>query len=226
MVGAVIFDFDGVITDSEILHLRCFNKVLAQFGFEIEKTDYYKNYLGLSDFELFTLLIEKGEIKLADKTIEDLIAEKNQIYEKIAVTEGKTIEGVHDFIKLLAANNIPMAIYSGSLLSEIMLILEQANLHTFFSIVVSAEDVKKGKPDPEGFLIALQRLNDKLSPAVSADQCIVIEDSHWGLESTATAGMHTVAVTNSYSEDELRLAEKTVDNLSELTIDYLNKLCE
>ncbi len=226
MVGAVIFDFDGVITDSEILHLRCFNKVLAQFGFEIEKNDYYKNYLGLSDFELFSLLIEKGKIKPADKTIENLISEKNQIYEEIAVAEGHTIEGVHGFIELLAANDIPMAIYSGSLLSEIMLILEHANLHTFFKIVVSAEDVKKGKPDPEGFIIALQRLNKEVSPAISADQCIVIEDSHWGLESAVAAGMHTVAVTNSYGAEQLNLAEKTVDNLSELTIDDLSELCE
>lgn len=226
MVGAVIFDFDGVITDSEILHLRCFNKVLAQFGLDLEKDDYYKNYLGLSDFDLFTLFIENGSIKSTDKTVEDLIAEKNKIFEQLAVAEGKTIEGVHNFVKLLAANNIPMAIYSGSLLSEIMLLLEHANLHTFFSVVVSAEDVKKGKPDPEGFVIALQRLNKELSSAISADKCVVIEDSHWGLQSAVAAGMHTIAVTNSYSAEELSLAQKTVDNLSELTIDDLNNLCE
>ena len=99
-------------------------------------------------------------------------------------------------------------------------------------ILRSAEQVKKGKPDPEGPLLTLQKLNRIVSPAeagiqnpILPDQCIVIEDSHWGLEAAKAAGMHTIAVTNSYDADQLAMAEKIVTQLSELSIDDLQKLC-
>ena len=225
MVGAVIFDFDGVITDSEILHLRSFNQVLSQFGLKVEKDEYYKKYLGFNDFDLFGHFVESGKLKPADKTVEKLVEEKSQIFEQLASTEGQTIEGVYEFLQLLAQNNIPMAIYSGALRSEIELVLDKADLRSFFEVIVSAEQVKKGKPNPEGFILALQKLNELHQPAISAKDCVVIEDSHWGLVAAIAAGMHTVAVTNSYRAEELGLAERTVESLSELTIDQLNDLC-
>ena len=118
-----------------------------------------------------------------------------------------------------------MAIYSGALRSEIELVLDKADLRSFFEVIVSAEQVKKGKPNPEGFILALQKLNELHQPAISPKNCVIIEDSHWGLEAAITAGMHTVAVTNSYRAVELGLAEKIVENLSELTIDELGDLC-
>lgn len=225
MFRAVIFDFDGVITDSEILHLRSFNQVLSQFGLKIERDEYYKNYLGFNDLDLFGHLVESGKLKLTDKTVENLIEEKSQIFEQLARTEGQTIEGVYKFLQLLSQNNIPMAIYSGALRSEIELVLDKADLRSFFEVIISAEQVKKGKPHPEGFILALEKLNELHQPAISAKDCVVIEDSHWGLEAAIAAGMHTVAVTNSYGAGELGLAEKIVDNLSELTIDDLSELC-
>ncbi|MBL7106604.1 MAG: HAD family phosphatase, partial [Phycisphaerae bacterium] len=101
MLRAVIFDFDGVITDSEVLHFRSFNKILADFGIVITLKDYYKNYLGLSDFDLFSLLVSKGRLRLKELTVEDLIKKKNVIFEKLAKTEGQIIEGVRPFIEML-----------------------------------------------------------------------------------------------------------------------------
>ena len=88
-----------------------------------------------------------------------------------------------------------------------------------------AEQVKKGKPNPEGFLLSLQRLNEKRENPIMANQCIVIEDSHWGLEAAKAAGMHTIAVTNSYDAEQLRMAERIVSQLNELSIDDLHQLC-
>jgi len=232
MLRAVIFDFDGVITDSEILHLRAFNRVLAQYGIEITTKDYYKDYLGLTDFECFKLVADKSQLQLDRQGIKNLIKQKTRIFEELAKTEGRIIEGVRDFLKMLRQNNVPMAICSGALLAEIELMLEEARLRPFFAVVVSAEQVKKGKPDPEGFLLTLQKLNRIVSPAqagiqnhILPNQCIVIEDSHWGLEAAKAAGMHTVAVTNSYDADQLAMAEKIVTQLGELSIVDLQQLC-
>ena len=221
MLGAVIFDFDGVITDSEILHLRAFNEVLADYGIEITTKDYYKDYLGLTDFDCFESLINEGRLKISAGEIENLVEHKNRVFEKLAKGEGRIIEGV----QMLKQNDIPMAICSGALLVEIELILEEAKLRCFFEVIVSAEDVKKGKPEPEGFLLALQKLNEKRQSPILADQCVVIEDSHWGLEAAKAAGMHTIAITNSYDAEQLAMAEKIITRLSGLSIGDLQQLC-
>jgi len=225
MLRAIIFDFDGVITDSEILHLRAFNQSLAQYGIEITKNDYYTMYLGFNDTDCYKLLIEKGLLKMDEQQINTLMIQKKKLFEQLAKAEGKMIEGVRDFLNMLEQNNIPMAICSGSLLTEVEMVLEDARLRHLFEVVVSGEQVKKGKPDPEGFLLSLQRLNENRENPIMANQCIVIEDSHWGLEAAKAAGMHTIAVTNSYDAGQLGMADKIVDQLNELSIDDLQRLC-
>jgi len=225
MLGAVIFDFDGVITDSEILHLRAFNRVLAQFGIEITTKEYYRDYLGLTDLDCFRTLAHEGRLKLGSHQIEDLVKRKNEMFKQLATSDSGIIEGVHGFVKMLRQNNIPMAICSGAVRSEIELILEKVGLRDFFEVIVSAEQVKKGKPDPEGFLLTLQKLNEKTKNSIGPNQCIVIEDSHWGLEAAKAAGMHPVAVTNSYDADQLAMGEKVIEHLGELSIRDLEALC-
>jgi len=153
MLKAVIFDFDGVITDSEVLHLRAFNRSLVPFGVEITTKDYYQNYLGFSDFDCYKALIEHGLLKVEEREIPAIIKEKSRIYEQLARTEGRAIEGVHEFLKMLEDHHIPMSICSGSLLVEIELMLEEAKLRHFFKTIVSAEQVKQGKPHPEGISV-------------------------------------------------------------------------
>ncbi len=225
MFKAVIFDFDGVITDSEVLHLRAFNKSLVQFGIELTTKEYYQNYLGFSDFDCYKMLITQGLLKIDEQKIGDIIEQKSVIFEELARTEGRTIEGVHDFLRMLDENDVPMAICSGALLVEIELLLDEANLRHYFKTIVSADQVRKGKPDPEGFLLALQRINNDCTEAISADECIIIEDSHWGLQAGSAAGMHTIAVTNSYDAEQLTMAEKVVARLSDLSMEDLRQLC-
>jgi beta-phosphoglucomutase-like phosphatase (HAD superfamily) len=118
-----------------------------------------------------------------------------------------------------------MAICSGALLAEIELMLEEAGLRDFFAEIISAEQVKKGKPHPDGFLLTLQRLNQGRQVPIEAGQCVVVEDSRWGLQAAAAAGMHTVAVTNSYDAEQLSMGEKIVTQLDELSIEDLRALC-
>ena len=225
MLRAVIFDFDGVIADSEVLHLAALNQILSRHSIEITTEDYYKNYLGLTDIDLFKLLNSKGQLELDSRGIENLVEQKKPVFEKLATTKCGIIEGVNDFLLILKQDNIPTAICSGALLAEIELILKGAGLRSFFEVIVSAEQVEKGKPDPAGFLLALQKLNQKSPNPILPDQCVVIEDSHWGLEAAKAARMHTIAITNSYDADQLSAAEKVVDNLGQLGINELQQLC-
>ena len=225
MPGAVIFDFDGVITDSEILHLRAFNHVLGRFGFQIAKEDYYQQYLGLTDVDCFKTLADEGKIRLGEGALEELVSRKNRIFEELVKNDGGIIDGVRDFLYMLRAGSVPMAICSGALLAEIELILDRARLRDYFEIIVSAEHVSKGKPDPQGFLLSLERLNTNRAQRITPGKCVVIEDSHWGLRAAKSAGMRTVAITNSYDAEQLTMADKVVGHLSELSIGDLKKLC-
>ena len=225
MFQAVIFDFDGVITDSEILHLRSFNHVLSQFNFEIGVKEYYSDYLGLSDRDLFGELIKKQILTVPANSVDKFLEQKKHAFEMLASTDGKIIDGVREFLTLLQKNNIAMAICSGALLAEIELILENADLRQFFEVIVSADQVKKGKPHPEGFNLSLKKLNDNRNDSILPCDCVVIEDSHWGLNAAEAAGMHTVAITNSYDADELAMAEMVVSHLNELTMTKLQQLC-
>jgi HAD superfamily hydrolase (TIGR01509 family) len=224
MLKAVIFDFDGVITDSEVLHFRSFNEILAPYGVRIETADYYKKYLGLSDKDFFQSLITEHILEVPAGHIAKLVGDKKKIYEHLAQTEGRIIEGVRPFLDRLSEHHIPMAICSGALLSEIEMILEQTRLRSHFKVIVSADQVKKSKPHPEGFILTLKRLRKVVSP-MAPHECVVVEDSHWGLEAAQAAGMHLVAVTNSYPVEQLALAEKVVKHLDVLTIEDLEALC-
>jgi len=226
MLRAVIFDFDGVITDSEIQHLSACNQVLAEYKIQITKKDYYTNYLGLSEFDFFKELSDKGLVVLDGEKIKQLIHRKTKIFEKLAKSQGSIIDGVPEFLTMLKQNNIPLAICSGAILSEIELILEQSHLRSFFEDIVSAEQVTRGKPDPQGFSLTLKKLNEKNSDLIHSNQCVVIEDSHWGLEAANAAGMHSIAITNSYTAEQLSMAEKTVSHLSELNMTDLQNLCK
>jgi beta-phosphoglucomutase len=221
----VIFDFDGVITDSEILHFRAFNAVLTQYGFQLTKPEYYKKYLGMSDADCFRALIAEGRLPLQEPQIKNLGQQKTRVFEKLAKTEGKIIEGVREFLDTLSAARVPIAICSGALRAEIELILDEAGLRRYFDVIVSAEEVTRGKPDPEGFLLALEKLNDLWPEPITAERCLVVEDSHWGLKAARAAGMRTIAVTNTYDAGQLKQADKVVARLDELTMDDLQRIC-
>ena len=225
MLRAVIFDFDGVITDSESLHLRAFNQVLAQYDIEITEEVYYKEYLGFTDRDCFESVVDINKLELDSEQVENLIKQKNVIFDKLATNEATIFEGVPQFLQMLTDNKIRRAICSGALLADIQPILEKSQLGHFFEEIVSAEQIEKGKPDPEGFLLALKRLNEGSQNPVAADECVVIEDSHWGLEAAIAAGMHTVGITNTYDAGQLTTAEKIIERFSELTIDDLKHLC-
>ncbi|MBL7214563.1 MAG: HAD family phosphatase [Phycisphaerae bacterium] len=227
MLQAVIFDFDGVICDSEFLHYQALNAIFNRFGVDIPKDVHWEKYLGYSDLENIQAVNRDYGMGLDDTAIAEQVAEKKIIFDELAGTDAVIIDGVAEFIQMLVDHHVRRAICSGALRSDIDLMLSGVPFADAFEVTISADEVKHGKPDPEGYRMTLDRLNTGDNTPITPSECVVIEDSHWGLEAAAAAGMNPVAVTNTYSRDALnKKAKKVVNKLSELTIDDLKSLCE
>jgi beta-phosphoglucomutase len=228
MLKAVIFDFDGVICDSEPLHCGAFIQVLkSRFGIDLTKDQYYAKYLGYTDVECVEAVAQDFGLTIDDDEFKQLLDEKTAVFEGLARSDSSIIDGVSDFIEMLENAQVPMAICSGALRSDIDLMLKDASFADSFEVIVTADDFSKGKPDPEGFVMTVERLNEILENAILPGECVVIEDSIWGLQAAKAAGTKTIAVTNTYGGEKLaEYSSKVVVNLRELTALELNQLCE
>ena len=223
MIKAVIFDFDGVISDSEPSHYEAFRQELAKLDVELSEAEYYAKYMGCTDEELFEAMQDQHGLELdAPKCV----LRKGDIFEKLIRSKKHIIKGVEQFLELLRENSMRIGICSGASAVDIDIMLTDSDLRQYFEVIVSANDVSRGKPDPEGYTLALKKLNEIGSSDIKACECVVIEDSSWGLRAAIAAGMHTIAVTNGYSSEGVAIAEKVVANLSGLTMADLQSLTE
>lgn len=227
MLRAVIFDFDGVVADSEPLHFKAFNLALERLGVCISKEKYYSDYLGFSDKDCVRAVDKDNALGMRSADFDDLIERKGVFFDELVNSESSIIDGVAEFVGMLKQNSIRIAICSGALRDEIKMMLSMSGFADAFEFIVAADDVDKGKPDPEGYLMALGKLNATGDDAqITADECIVVEDSHWGLEAAGAAKMRRIGVANTYPVDELEsFCEMTTGNLGNLTIEDLRNLC-
>jgi HAD superfamily hydrolase (TIGR01509 family) len=222
MLRAVIFDFDGIIADNEPIHLRMFQEVLAVRGISLSEEDYYATYLGMDDKGCFSTILALHKRPVDARIIDALIAEKTRRFTDTIQNHLVIFPGVVEFVEE-AARHYPLAIASGALRHEIKLILEAAGIRKYFQTIVSAEDVTEGKPNPEGFLKARERLREITGRKLEPPECLVIEDSLAGIEAARRAGMPCLAVTNTYPKEKLRDAHKVVTSLKECPIrDLIN----
>lgn len=230
MPAAVIFDFDGVIADTEKIHFQAFAELLNGIGYELDWDRYWNNYLGYTDKECFEEIAKHENVSWSEEYIRELIDKKQVIFDELVRKGGAIIDGVPEFIGMLRENNVPIAICSGALLADIESVFAGGKLCgvdpvEVFEEIVTADDVVNGKPDPEGYQLTLSKLNKKLQTPVDKGHCLVVEDSHWGLEAAIAAGMKTLAVTNTYPEDELsQKADMVVRNLAELSFEDIQRL--
>jgi beta-phosphoglucomutase len=213
---AILFDFDGVLADSEPLHLRAFQHVLASLGITLTPEAYVADYLGFDDRGVFTEALRAAGRPTSVADIEALMRRKAVGFRRILESEVRIYPGVTAFVSACAG--LPLAVVSGALREEIDLVLQRAGIRTAFTTIVAAEDVAEGKPDPEGYLRGLAALRGAAGP-IEAAECLVVEDSLAGLEAARRAGMRRLAVTNSYRSDELRhAADLVVSTLEGLTL--------
>lgn len=205
MIRAVIFDFNGVLVDDESLHFDLFREVLAEEGVELTEQQYHERYLGYDDRQCFeTVLIDRGRTPTVE-AIEAMIATKADRYIPRAEQGLRYFPDAARSIADLAAR-WPVAINSGALRPEIEFSLRKLGVRERVSAIVSAEDATNGKPDPEGYLLALDALRSRVGEDLEAGHCLVFEDSLAGIQSAKGAGMWAVGVSNTYDADALRAA--------------------
>jgi beta-phosphoglucomutase len=208
--------------DSEPIHLRAYQSVLKADGIDLDRKDYYERYLGYDDVGLFQALAGDRGVKTDAAKIDGWISAKARYVEEMLSNRSVLFQGAADCVRMFAAR-VPLAIASGALEPEIAIVLEHAGLRESFEGIASASDGVPGKPAPDLYLLAIKKLQQQLTKrslgsSIDPSMCIAIEDSHWGLEAAAKAGLRTVAVTHTYRAAELGRADLIVERLSDLTI--------
>jgi HAD superfamily hydrolase (TIGR01509 family) len=221
---AIVFDFDGVIADSEPLHLRAFQRAFTDFGLTLTAQDYYSRYLGFDDAGVFATVSRDCGAALTADQIATLVAKKGE-YVQESLRAGEILfPGAADFIRQAAAA-VPIAIASGAQRHEIEEILDATRLRSCFATIVAAGETVRGKPAPDPYARAFQLLQ-RSNGATTPGRCVAIEDSRWGLESARGAGLRCVGVTTSYPASDLPGAELIVNGLNTLTIRMLEELVQ
>jgi beta-phosphoglucomutase len=236
-IGAVIFDFNGVLVDDEAIHFALFREVLAQEGVVITERDYHERYLGYDDRGCFqAALVDAGQS--ADRVgLDQLIAKKAHRYVEVAGQGLRFFPLAAETLGAIAAR-WPVAICSGALRPEIEHALRRLGRLELIMAIISAEDTDKGKPDPEGYRLALAALqartcnghdlttlHPKTQLNLEAINCLVIEDSLAGIVSAKGAGMRAVGVPNTYTAHQLRDAgaDDVVDSLVTFTPEWIER---
>jgi HAD superfamily hydrolase (TIGR01509 family) len=210
---AAIFDFDGVLVDSEPLHYEALRQALLPEGIRVDEEEYGRFYLAYSDREGIRIALERHGIPFDASRVEALARRKAAAFEAL-IPSVPFFPGARELVRSLAAE-VPLAIASGALRREIEAILAAGRLREAFAAVVGADDVSRGKPDPEPYLTALSRLA-RLAPGLAPEDCLVFEDSLAGIVSARAAGMRVVAVTHTYPAARLAAAHHVVDGLAAL----------
>lgn len=215
MFDGIIFDFDGVILDSEPLHYRSCHHALKKVGISLSVEEFDKKYLGLADKDLFPLVLSHYGKNLSPSQTQELINDKINDYVNLISTSDDlpTISGAKEYIEIVSKENKQLAICSGSSRKEILTILNKIHdgiLLSYFKTITSSDDVKQGKPSPEGYLLTAKRLN--LSPS----RCLVIEDSPHGVNAAKEAGMYVIALLTTYSESQLAKADMITKDFNTL----------
>jgi beta-phosphoglucomutase len=221
---AIIFDFDGVIANSEPMHLRAFQQALGEEGITLEPADYYTHYLGYDDVGLVQRLSEDRRLGWTERHVVALVARKGVALQELLRAGAVLFPGAADFVRRAAAA-VPVAIASGALRHEIEEVVGAVGIHDLFAAIVASGDTPESKPSPEPYRLAFARLRERTGLPLDPRRTVAIEDSRWGLASARGAGLRCVGVTSSYPAHELPGAELTAGGLADLTLEMLEALC-
>jgi len=206
VVKGLVFDLDGVLVNSEPLHLEAFRRALAPFGVDLSDEEYYRTYVAFTDREAFQRALAgrpEGVVRG--------VAEKQRIFWELFRDH---VQAFPDALALLGRVpvSLPLALATGATASEADHALRALGIRQRFAALVAAEDYRRGKPDPEPYRVAADRLG--LPPAA----CLAIEDTREGIRAARAAGMVCVGVAHTHPAAELSEADLVVDTLDELDL--------
>jgi len=211
--AAVLFDFDGVIVNSEPLHFQAFREVLAVEHIDLSEEEYYRELIGFDDKGAFRHLYKVRNLPLPPKTFLNLMARKSRaMMELIHRRQFSALPGVEQFVRTLW-RRLPLGICSGALREEIEAMLEGISLRDCFSVIVAAEDVTIGKPDPRGYLMTAELLGEKTHRNLRPPDCLIVEDAPTVIKSVRAVGFPVLAVATSYPLERLSDANWAVRSL-------------
>ena len=219
-IRAVIFDFDGVIANSEPLHFAAFRDVLQNAGLTFTEREYYSSYLGYDDVGVFRAVGRDRRAPWTEEEIAALTGRKAVRLEELERERSVLFPGAEAAIARLGAV-YPLAIASGALKAEILRVLNHAHLTGYFQAIVAAEDTPRSKPAPDPYLRAVDLLSAAIGEPLAGHECVAIEDSQWGLDSARAAGLRTIAVTHTYEASFLGDADLIVPGLDGLTAESI-----
>ncbi len=204
--AAVLFDFDGVIVNSEPLHLHAFIEVLKTEHITLTEDEYFGEMIGFDDKGAFKYIFEKRGKELDSKTALRVMANKSTIMmDLIHRRQFKALPGVEEFVRGLW-RNYPLAICSGGLREEIEAMLEGVSLRDCFPTIVAAEDVTVGKPDPQGYLLAMKQVSDRVKKRLEPGECLIVEDAPTVIANVRKAGFPVLGLATTYPPEKLNEA--------------------
>jgi beta-phosphoglucomutase len=224
MLRAIVFDFDGVIANSEPLHFTAFRDVLAAAGVTFTEVDYYERYLGFDDVGVFRAVAADRGLAFTNRMVADFVEKKAVRMEVLERDTPVIFPGAELTIRKAAAQ-VPLGIASGALGVEIRRILDRADLTRCFRAIVSAEDTAAGKPAPDPYIRAVALLSAAVGETLEPRSCVAVEDSHWGLKSARAAGLKTVGVAQTYDRASLSEADLVVSTVADVDVAALARLC-
>ena len=228
MIQAILFDFNGVIIDDERIHLKAYREVFSAEGVSLSDEEYFP-CLGMDDEAFVRAAFARAGRPLTDDAMRAVINREHELHRAFIKAELPVSQGVVTFIKA-AARHFQLGIVSMAERSEIDHVLQLASLLNLFSVFVSAEPGLKHKPAPDCYqrgleLLNAQRRTDRRLP-LQARECLAIEDAPPGIEAARAAGMRTIGVTNTVSENDLRAAGADVvtASLADWSVDAVHHL--
>ena len=224
---ALVFDFNGVLVDDEPVHLRMFQHALEQEGIRLADEDYYAKYLGFDDRGCFAAVLAAAGQRPDPARVMRLVARKAAFYQEAIHRDGYPFfPGAVELVRSAADGGLMLALVSGALREEVEQALRQESLRRLFKILVTAEDVAEGKPDPEGYRRALAGLNAEPplpERLLHPHEVLAIEDSPAGLQAARGAGFTTLGVAQTYAAERLVDADFTVESLAGLGLEALQR---
>jgi beta-phosphoglucomutase len=213
---AVIFDVDGVLTDSYQPHFLSWQRMFNELGVEFTE-ETFRGTFGRTNRDIF------GELYQGSLSEEEIVRRgdrKEVLYREIITESFVPVPGAADLIDALADAGFKLAVGSSGPPENIQVTLEKLGRTSRFSAIVTGADVKRGKPDPQVFLLAAERLG--MPPA----RCAVIEDAPQGVEAANRAGMTSIGLLGTTTREKLSHARIVVDQLAKLTPKKIAKLIE
>ncbi len=217
MLRALLFDFNGILVDDEPLHFALFRRVLGEEGVDLSQADYFERYLGFDDRGCFEAALAAAGRAASPERIARLTARKAAYYrEEIGRAGYPIFAGAAELVREAAEAGLTLALVSGALRDEVVGGLEQAGIAALFKHLVTADDVFRGKPDPECYALALTALNAEPplpERLIHPHECVAIEDSPAGLEAAASCGLRTLGVAQTYPASALAQADAVIERL-------------